>query len=49
MNAAIVKIYKAKSWFFEKINKPDNQPDLSRKQRRKIKSGKLGKEKENQE
>ena len=24
MNAAIVKIYKAKSWFFEKINKPDN-------------------------
>ena len=25
MNAAIVKIYKTKSWFFEKINKMDKQ------------------------
>ena len=25
MNAAIVKIYKTKSWFFEKINKTDKQ------------------------
>ena len=40
MNAATVKIYKTKSWFFEKIKLTNNYPDLSRKQRRKIKSRK---------
>ena len=32
---------KAKSWFFEKINNIDKQPDTSRKKGRRIKSIKL--------
>ena len=36
------KISKAKSWFFDKINKIDNhQPDSARKKGRRIKSTKL--------
>ena len=31
MKETIVKINKTKSWFFEKINKINNQPDSSRK------------------
>ena len=34
----IAKINKAKSWFFERINKIDRQPDSSRNKGRKIKS-----------
>ena len=37
----IAKIDKTKSWFFEKINKIDNQPDSSRKKGRRIKSIKV--------
>ena len=39
----IAEISKAKSWFFEKINKINNQPDSSRgnKKGRRIKSTKL--------
>ena len=38
----IAKINKAKSWFFEKINKIDkHQPDSSRNKWRRIKSTKL--------
>ena len=39
-NETIAKINKAKSWFFEKLNKI-NKPDSSRKKGRKIKSTKL--------
>ena len=35
------KINKAKSWFFEKINKIDHQPDSLRNKGRRIKSTKL--------
>ena len=31
MKVTIAKINKTKSWFFENINKFDNQPDSSRK------------------
>ena len=41
MKETIVKINKTKSWFFEKINKIDKQPDSSRKKERRIKSTKL--------
>ena len=34
----IAKINKTKSWFFERINKIDRQPDSSRNKGRKIKS-----------
>ena len=37
----IAKINKAKSWFFERINKIDNQPDSLRNKETKIKSIKL--------
>ena len=37
----IAKINKAKSWFFEKINKIDHQPDSLRNKGRRIKSTKL--------
>ena len=37
----IAKINKTKSWFFEKINEIDHQPDSSRKKGRRIKSTKL--------
>ena len=47
MKETIVKINKAKSWFFEKINKIDKpQPDSSRKKERRIKSTKLEMKKE---
>ena len=46
MKETIVKINKTKSWFFEKINKINNQPDSSRKKERKIKSAKLEMKKE---
>ena len=42
----IVKINKTKSWFFEKINKIDKQPDSSRKKERRIKSRQLEMKKE---
>ena len=42
----IAKINKAKSWFFERINKIDRQPDSSRNKGRKIKSIKLEMKKE---
>ena len=38
MKGTIAKINKSKSWFFEKINKIDKQPDSSRNTGRKIKS-----------
>ena len=41
IKVTIAKINKAKSWFFERINKIDNQPDSSRNKGRKIKSIKL--------
>ena len=37
----IAKINKAKSWFFEKINLTNHQPDSSRNKGRRIKSTKL--------
>ena len=37
----IAKINKAKSWFFEKINKTNHYPDSSRNKGRRIKSTKL--------
>ena len=46
MKETIVKINKTKSWFFEKINKIDKQPDSSRKKERRIKSTKLEMKKE---
>ena len=46
MKETLVKINKTKSWFFEKINKINNQPDSSRKKERKIKSAKLEMKKE---
>ena len=42
MKEIIVKVNKSKSWFFEKINKIDNQwPDSLRKKGRRLKSVKL--------
>ena len=46
MKETIVKINKTKSWFFEKINKIDKQPDSSRKKERRIKSRQLEMKKE---
>ena len=37
----LAKINKTKSWFSEKINKIDHQPESSRKKGRRIKSTKL--------
>ena len=37
----IAKINKTKSWFFEKINKTNHQPNSLRKKRRRLKSTKL--------
>ena len=46
MKETIKKINKTKSWFFEKINKADIQPNSSRKKERRIKSTKLEMKKE---
>ena len=46
MKETTVKINKTKSWFFEKINKIDKQPDSSRKKERRIKSRQLEMKKE---
>ena len=45
MKATIAKINKTKSWFFEKINKFDNQPDSSRKKERRTQINKTRNEK----
>ena len=46
MKETLEKINKTKSWFFEKINKINNQPDSSRKKERRIKSTKIEMKKE---
>ena len=41
MKETVLEINKTKSWFFEKINLTNLQPDSSRKKERRIKSTKL--------